>query len=154
MPTDGLLVDDLAPADEGSLPESPQIEATSIDAVATATAALDRAEAPDAPELNVPLPEPTPVAVPSETERRTGTGIFAVTKPFIQVGTFTVKATADEAAAKLRSGGVLPVIKEQSGQNSTFYRVLVGPATNRGERRALHKTVKDLGFGDSYFVSS
>lgn len=138
-------------ATDGSLPAAAEIEASTIDPVASAaSAAIDRADAPIAA-----APTPTPVAAaPAPTPAKPASKIFGVTKPFIQVGTYSVKDNADQAAATLRSGGVLPVIKEQAGANSTFYRVLVGPATNRSERRALHKTVKDLGFGDSYFVSS
>lgn len=149
-----------------NLPEPAPIEASSLDPVAAASAAIDRSEAPVAPEPEAapietaaadadPLPVPVPVAAtPEPNKPRFGDNLFAVTKPFIQVGTFTDKANADEAAATLRGGGVLPVIKEQVGQNTTFYRVLVGPATNRAERRALNNTVKDLGFGDAYFVAS
>lgn len=151
-----------------NLPEPAPIEASSLDPVAAASAAIDRSEVPGAVEPDAlaaetaaadaaPLPVPVPVpvaATPEVNKPRFGDNLFAVTKPFIQVGTFTDKTSADEAAATLRSGGVLPVIKEQAGQNTTFYRVLVGPATNRTERRALNNTVKDLGFGDAYFVPS
>lgn len=135
---------------EATLPATSDIEATPIDPVAAATAAIDRADAPLAT-----VPTPTPVAAtPDPVLATPASKIFGVTKPFIQVGTYAVKENADQAAATLRSGGVLPVIKEQAGANTTFYRVLVGPATNRSERRALRKTVNEMGFSDSYFVSS
>jgi cell division septation protein DedD len=78
----------------------------------------------------------------------------ALEKSFIQIGIFSVKGNADNTATSLRGAGVLPIVKEQENQGKPFYRVLVGPATNKSERATLLKTVKGLGFTDAYFVTN
>ena len=78
----------------------------------------------------------------------------AVTKPFIQIGIFSVKGNADNTATSLRNIGILPTVKEQTSKGKVFWRVVVGPATSSSERAAVLKKVKGLGFNDAYFVTN
>ena len=77
-----------------------------------------------------------------------------LSKPFIQIGIFSVQQNADNTAASLRGIGIVPIVKAQSSQGKKFWRVIVGPAQNSGERSVLLKKVKDLGFSDAYFVTN
>ncbi|MEM9584180.1 MAG: SPOR domain-containing protein [Pseudomonadota bacterium] len=125
-----------------ALPPAAEIEASTLDPVATATAAIDRSEAAPTPAA-APAPKPAPVQQSS-----------SLSKPFIQIGIFSIKQNADDTATSLKGVGVLPVVKEQSSKGKTFYRVLVGPAGTSSERGALLKKVKGLGFNDAYFVTN
>lgn len=176
-PADLSADQDLATASPELLSVPVAVTTAPLDPVDVATAAIDRAEdrvdapvaqsapAPVLPadqplpddnelaSLGEPLPLPEPAATSAATKRLNPlTNMFGVKKPFIQVGTFTIKDAADAAAARLREGGILPTVKEQTGLNNTFYRVLVGPSTQRSERRELQKSVQALGFRDSYYV--
>ncbi len=77
-----------------------------------------------------------------------------LSKPFIQIGIFSVKGNADNTATSLRNIGILPTVKEQTSKGKVFWRVVVGPATSSSERGQLLKKVKDLGFNDAYFVTN
>jgi hypothetical protein len=48
---------------------------------------------------------------------------------------------------------IQPTVKKQSSRNKTFWRVIVGPASNMNERSTLLQKVKAVGFGDAYAVS-
>jgi cell division septation protein DedD len=39
-------------------------------------------------------------------------------------------------------------------EDNTVWRVLVGPAATRAERKAIQNDVKDLGFGDAFTVAN
>ena len=113
------------------------IAASTLDPIAAAAAAIDAAEetAPAAPEA------PAPQA--SSLER-----------PFIQIGIFSVEANATNTGNMMRGAGLIPTIYEQTSSGRTFWRVVVGPARNRGERAQLLETVRGLGFADAYFVTN
>ena len=74
-------------------------------------------------------------------------------KPYIQLGIFGVEANARNTAESMRIDGIIPTVKEYSANGKTFWRVLVGPAANTSERKALLAKVKSKGFTDAYFVS-
>lgn len=160
LPTDTDALD--AAAEDGldadavlaGVPPTQSIDATTLDTVEAATAAIDRADdaavevATASPAPAVTTPAPTPVAA---TPAPRGASLE---KAFIQIGIFSVKGNADNTATSLRGAGVLPIIKEQENQGKPFYRVLVGPATSKSERATLLKTIKGLGFTDAYFVTN
>ena len=129
--------------------EAPEaVETTSLDdPIATATAALDKVETQSAPAA---VTQPT--ATPSPA--RSGSRASALTKPFIQIGIFSVEQNAKNTAVSLRQTGVVPIVKKQTSKGKTFWRVLVGPATNSAERATLLKKVKGIGFDDAYFVTN
>ncbi|MBZ0128365.1 MAG: SPOR domain-containing protein, partial [Rhodobacteraceae bacterium] len=78
----------------------------------------------------------------------------ALDKPFIQIGIFSVEENARNTAVSLRTQGVEPLIKEHETKGKKFWRVIVGPATSKGERAALLKKAQGLGFADAYFVTN
>ncbi|NNK79443.1 MAG: SPOR domain-containing protein [Litoreibacter sp.] len=90
----------------------------------------------------------------SSTPAKTAKPKSGLTKPFIQIGIFSVQKNADNTAASLRGIGIVPIVKAQSSQGKKFWRVIVGPAQSSGERSVLLKKVKDLGFSDAYFVTN
>ncbi|WP_120501426.1 SPOR domain-containing protein [Roseovarius sp. EL26] len=73
-------------------------------------------------------------------------------KPYLQIGTFSVKENAESTAAKLREQSLQASVREQKTQSKTLWRVVVGPATNKPERSALLKKIKGIGFDDAYPV--
>lgn len=135
-----------------TLPPAESIEASTLDPVAAATAAIDRSDTADA----APAPKPAEAATPAPKPVAAAPArkSSALSKPFIQIGIFSVKTNADNTATSLRGVGVLPIVKEQSSKGKTFYRVLVGPAGSSSERATLLKKVKSLGFNDAYFVTN
>lgn len=128
-----------APADIEAAP----IAATPLDApdpIAGAAAAIDAAEAAT-PAAPAPRPAPTPAA-------------SSLTKPFIQLGIFSVEDNANRTADRMRSNGIVPTVLQQESQGRTFWRVIVGPASSEAERAELLRQVKGQGFEDAYFVTN
>ncbi|MDG1340028.1 MAG: SPOR domain-containing protein [Paracoccaceae bacterium] len=123
------------------------VEATSLDPIASAEAALDAIEgsSPRPVASTAPAAAVTP-AVPIQSS--------SLTKAFIQVGIFSVKANADRTAERLRGSGIVPTVIPGESQGRQFYRVVVGPAGNKSERAAILKSVKSQGFTDAYFVTN
>lgn len=121
-----------------------EIEATALDPVAGgAAAAIEAAEAKETATATPSEPKPQPKPKPSGLD-----------KPFIQIGIFSVEKNANNTAVAMRQAGMVPTVKKQKLQGKTFWRVLVGPATNSSERAALLKKIKASGFTDAYFVSN
>ncbi|WP_050602734.1 SPOR domain-containing protein [Ruegeria sp. 6PALISEP08] len=110
------------------------ITETPLDPIEGAAAAIDATET-------------TPAAVAATTSTT------PLSKPFVQIGTFSVEANANSAAQKVRRNGMSAVVRELKTANNTVWRVLVGPAATRAERKAIQKDVKDLGFKDAFTVS-
>ena len=119
------------------------IEATALDPVAGAAAAIDEAEATTVAATPEPAPAPTPKPQSS-----------SLTKPYIQIGIFSVEGNANNTATAMRQAGMVPTVKKQSASGKTFWRVIVGPAQNKAERTALLKKIKGIGFDDAYPVTN
>lgn len=124
-----------ASADITEFEQPADIDATPLDPVAGAAAAIDAAEAA----------APTPAA-PAATS--------SLAKPFVQIGIFSIEANANRTADKLRSDGLTPKVLAQNSQGRKFWRVIVGPAPNSDDRATVLKKVKALGFTDAYFVTN
>ena len=123
------------------------ISETSLDPIAGAAAAIE-ASAP----ATAAAPEPAaakPAAAPAPKPQKS-----ALTKPFIQIGIFSVEANAKRTANMMRGAGMVPTVREQSSSGKTFWRVLVGPAQSKSERNELLKSVKETGFADAYAVTN
>ncbi|WP_420859580.1 SPOR domain-containing protein [Marivivens marinus] len=131
------------PAAIADFDEPAEIEATTLDPIANAAAAIDAAEGATETAVAATPPAPRPTAPASSLE-----------KPFIQIGIFSVKANADRAADMMRATGIVPTVLEQSSQGRTFWRVIVGPAGTTADRAALLEQVKGQGFTDAYFVTN
>lgn len=121
------------------------VETASLDPVAdVASAAIEAAPAVAAAPIASAKPKPKPAAKPSKS---------SLSKPYVQLGLFSVEQNAKNTAAAMRTRGMVPTIKTQQFKGKTFYRVLVGPAQTKSEVSELLKTIKAAGFADAYAVS-
>lgn len=139
-------VPEAAPAPSDQTLDAPEtIEQTSLDPIASAAAAIEAADGKPtaAPK---PTPAPKPVAAPKPSS--------GLSKPYIQLGIFSVKSNATKTGENMRKAGMVPLVKEQTSSGKTFWRVLVGPAGSKSERATLLKKIKGLGFADAYFVTN
>lgn len=124
------------------------IEASSLDPVATAAAAaIESAESTEEPAIQTATAAPVPTIAPKPP-------VSSLDRPFIQIGIFSVEENATNTAASLRNIGIIPTVLQQESQGKAFWRVVVGPATTRDDRRVLLGKVRDLGFDDAYFVTN
>ncbi|MFY9241007.1 MAG: SPOR domain-containing protein [Roseovarius sp.] len=136
-----------APEAEALAPE--EIEATTLDPVAgVAAAAIENAQSTQSTAAATPesVAAPTPATAPRAAS--------SLTRPFIQIGIFSVEQNANNTATAMRQAGMVPTVIEQSSQGKTFWRVVVGPATSTSERAALLKKIKGVGFDDAYAVTN
>ncbi len=125
------------------LSEPADIEAKPLDPVAGgAASAIAAAEAKSETK-------PTAAAAPKPKPKASG-----LSKPFIQIGIFSVEKNANNTATAMRQAGMIPTVKQQTLKGKTFWRVLVGPANTSAERAALLKKIKASGFTDAYFVTN
>ncbi len=140
-----------APGAEALAPE--EIEATTLDPVAgAAAAAIENAESTESTESTASA-APTPVAA-TPAAAPAPRAASSLTRPFIQIGIFSVEQNANNTATAMRQAGMVPTVIEQSSQGKTFWRVVVGPATSTSERAALLKKIKGVGFDDAYAVTN
>ncbi|SHG45812.1 SPOR domain-containing protein [Cognatishimia maritima] len=129
---------------ETPLDVAAEVETETLDPVASAAAAIDAAESastePEAPTA----PKPAPAAAPKPSN---------LSKPFIQIGIFSVQSNAENTAAQMRRAGMVPTVKPGESNGKSFWRVVVGPAATSSERAALLKKIKETGFTDAYAVT-
>ena len=85
--------------------------------------------------------------------QNSGSENIALTKPYIQVGIFSIEQNARNTAEVMHQLNIQPTVKQQTSRNKTFWRVIVGPAVDMNERSTLLQNVKAVGFGDAYAVS-
>lgn len=135
-------------------PEAPaEVEVSTLDPVAGAASALDEADIAGAATV-----EPETAAVEPDTQTRAARApaprASSLDKPFIQIGIFSVEQNANNTATAMRQAGMVPIVKEQSSQGKTFWRVIVGPAADASERSVLLKKIKGIGFDDAYPVTN
>lgn len=121
------------------------IAATPLDPIASAAAALD---APAAPGIQPSAPAPTLAAA------ATRPATSKLSKPFIQIGIFSVEANAERTAKQMRGAGIIPTVKQFDRDGKPFWRVVVGPAATSGERSQLLTKIKGEGFTDAYAVTN
>jgi cell division septation protein DedD len=124
-----------------------EIEATPLDPIAGAAAAIEAAPAPSpqAPSPQAPRPQ-APVAPAPR--------VSSLSKPYIQIGIFSVESNAKNTAAQMRNAGLIPTVLAQTGNGKPFWRVVVGPAQSKSERSQLLKKIKETGFTDAYAVTN
>ncbi|MDF3382913.1 MULTISPECIES: SPOR domain-containing protein [unclassified Sulfitobacter] len=106
---------------------------------ATATASAKPAAKPPAPAA----PKPARPAAGAK-----------LSKPYVQLGIFSVEANATRTAKQMRGAGMVPTVKQSAINNKPFWRVVIGPATSKSELDTLLKKVKAEGFTDAYAVSN
>lgn len=138
------VADDVAPAPDAtatSLTPPAEIETGTLDPVAdVAAAALEETPVIEAAATPV-APAPKPVT-------------SSLSKPYIQVGIFSIEQNAQNTAKTLSGLGIVPTVKKQSAKGKTFWRVVAGPATTSDELQDILKKVKSKGFTDAYAVSN
>lgn len=118
---------------------APSVATASLDPVTTAAgAAIDAAK-------------PTPASAPKPAAR---TQTSSLSKPFLQIGIFSIEANANRAAKQMRGAGLAPTVKQSKINGKTFWRVVVGPAATSSERTKILSTIKSEGFTDAYAVSN
>lgn len=139
-PADAAMTEELAEPDT--------VETSSLDPVAGAAAAIDAAEAEASA---TPAAEPAPAPAPKPQPKPQASSL---SKPYLQIGIFSVEENANNTATAMRQAGMVPTVKKQSASGKAFWRVIVGPASNAAERTALLKKIKGIGFDDAYPVTN
>ncbi|MCE0504137.1 SPOR domain-containing protein [Roseivivax sp. GX 12232] len=145
-----------APADEATptggeaLSAAGEIEAETLDPVAAgAAAALDTPAPAAETETQTAAATPAPEA-PAPARAQAS----ALSKPYVQIGIFSIEQNARNTATAMRQEGMVPTVKKQESSGKTFWRVVVGPAQTRDEIDALLAKIKASGFTDAYAVSN
>jgi len=129
----------VAPASADAITATP-LDGAGSDPVATAP--LSGATVPGA--------APAPVATPGPAAPVTS----ALTRPFVQIGIFSVEANANDAAAQMQGADLSARVVAAQVQGRDFWRVIVGPAASEAERDRILQSVAGLGYGDAYAVSN
>ncbi|WP_339717150.1 SPOR domain-containing protein [uncultured Maritimibacter sp.] len=145
-----------APAETGSdgaettVAAAPQVESRALDPIAAAAAALDAAEN----GTSAPATSSSTVAAATAPQPTRSAPASSLSKPYIQIGIFSVEQNANNTAESLRRAGMVPTIKPGKMSGKDFWRVIVGPAGTGAERAQLLKKIKELGFNDAYYVTN
>lgn len=142
---------DSAPVETEALAAPSEIEATALEPVAGAAAAIEAAEAAQA-SATAPVTAPAPVVSPAAAPAPSQTS--GLEKPYLQIGIFSVEENARNTATAMRQAGMVPTVLEQNTQGKAFWRVIVGPASSASERATLLKKIKGIGFDDAYAVTN
>ena len=108
---------------------------------------------PQPVEVAAAAPTTATDAAPAPEPRAKPRG-SSLTKPFLQIGIFSVESNANGTADQMRRSGIVPTVYEQSTNGKTYWRVVVGPAQSSTERAALLKKIKGIGFTDAYAVTN
>ncbi len=133
-----------APADTavpGTVAAPAKVSETTLDPIASAGAAIDKAK-------------PTPAAAPKPAAPAPRASTSSLPKPFVQLGIFSIEANATRTAKQMRGAGMVPTVKRSEINGKAFWRVLVGPAATKSELNNLIKAIKAEGFSDAYAVSN
>jgi len=125
--------------------ETAEVEEAPLEPIAAATAAIAAAEAKQA------APAPAPAAQSEVAPKPTSSSL---SKPYVQIGIFSVQSNANGAAAQMKSAGLPALTKKTTSGDKTFYRVLVGPASSKSELKSMTKKVHGIGFTDAYAVTN
>jgi rare lipoprotein A len=149
-------------APEDSAVATPEITATPIgDPIAAAAAAISEAEeaqaaaTPAAPtQAPVQIAAAAAPAAPAPAAAATSApAATRLSRPFVQIGIFSVEENANNTAQALRNAGLAPTIYDQTTNGRRFWRVVVGPAQTEQERAAMLRSITGLGFADAYAVT-
>ncbi len=147
-----------------SLATPVNVEATPLDPVAGAAAAIDAAEEAAAPAIDVVLPAAAATAAAATEAASTATpeaentaeaapvAPAAMEGPMIQIGVFSVEDNANQAAQRLRDAGVPTTVIAQEAGGRTVWRVASGSSDDTAERDDILAKIKDLGYVDAFVV--
>ncbi|TCL08253.1 sporulation related protein [Shimia isoporae] len=131
--------------------EVADVEEAPLEPIAAASAAIAAAEASETAAAPAAAPTATPAAQSEVAPKPTSTSL---SKPYVQIGIFSVESNAQNAAKQMEAAGLTPLIKKTTSGSKTFWRVIVGPATSRSDLKAMIKKVHGTGFTDAYAVTN
>ncbi|MEM7441520.1 MAG: SPOR domain-containing protein [Pseudomonadota bacterium] len=106
-----------------------------------ANAALASLDATDKQAVNA-------TTTPAKPKAKTS----SVSKPFVQIGFFSVENNAKSTVQKIKASGIPAKAVTSKTNGKTFWRVIAGPAASASEKRQLLNMVKKQGYTDAYFV--
>ncbi|MEE9427883.1 MAG: SPOR domain-containing protein [Paracoccaceae bacterium] len=119
------------------------------------SSAAEAAQEADGPVTTTLQPETLSVNLPVQTPAApVAPAAPVLTKPFVQIGIFSVESNANDTSKLLRSSGIIPTIKVSQSSGKTYWRVVVGPMQNPDDRATVISKVKGLGFPDAYAVTN
>jgi rare lipoprotein A len=72
---------------------------------------------------------------------------------YLQVGAFSVRASAERLRARLESAGLRPVFVQAVPRSPSLFRVRIGPVRNRDDHSRLLERVADFGIRQSHWVT-
>ncbi len=123
---------------------APAVVASAAPGTITATAIDAGAKGKGvAPAALAPQPASAKPAAPASS----------LSRPYLQIGIFSVEANAEKAAKQMRGAGMTATVKADQSSGKSFWRVIVGPAATEAARGALAAKVKGLGYPDAYAVT-
>jgi DedD protein len=103
--------------------------------------------APPVEKLETPIPQPTPTtgqtsaaAVRKSDEPATNVGLSAFV---VQLGSFSSEKNAQELNQKLKKAGFRSFVEPLKQNNTTSYRVRVGPELKRSDAQAIRDKLKE-----------
>ena len=103
--------------------------------------------APPAEKLETPIPQPTPTtgqtsaaAVSKSDEPATNVGLSAFV---VQLGSFSSENNAQDLNQKLKKAGFRSFVEPLKQNNTTSYRVRVGPELKRSDAQAIRDKLKE-----------
>ena len=80
--------------------------------------------------------------------------VKSLSKAYLQIGLFRIKANAIDSVGVLRAAGVQTKVKQSRRKGKLFWRVLAGPCKSIEARNILLKLVRSKGFTDAYAVAN
>ncbi|NDW02101.1 SPOR domain-containing protein [Salipiger sp. PrR002] len=144
-----------AGVEASTLSETPEVEEATLDPVtAGAAAAIEAAPASAPAAAPAAAAAPTEAASPAPAPAPAPKPASSLSRPYVQIGIFSVEQNAENTATAMRQAGMVPTVKKQSSSGKTFWRVLVGPAQDKAELDALLTKIKGTGFSDAYAVKN
>ncbi|WP_435259576.1 SPOR domain-containing protein [Thioclava sp. FR2] len=126
------------------LDSSETVETASLDPIAGAAAAIDRADGKTTPAPATPAPAAAPAAPAAPP--KPAAPVASTGGRSIQIGIFSVESNAQRAVDTLKKAGLPADIRREETKGKVLWSV-----TSRGDAAALTK-VKGLGFPDAYFL--
>ncbi|MFW2542015.1 SPOR domain-containing protein [Primorskyibacter sp. 2E107] len=146
------------PVPEGAVPAAPEVaenalapaDAEQDPVISGASAAIETASlAPSKPTVTPPAaPKPAAAAAPAPKKPS------ALSKPYVQIGIFSIEQNAKNTATAMRQEGMVPTVKKHNSNGKVFWRVIVGPAQTKDDLSALLTKIKGTGFTDAYAVTN
>lgn len=120
--------------------------------------ALRREQAPAAAasapaQDGAPAAEVSTTALPSDAPAAAAPQTSSLSKPYVQLGIFSVEANATRTVTQMRASGLDAKLRTSTSSGKTIYRVILGPAQTSAARADLLAKAKSQGFSDAYFVS-